>query len=146
MCISDDAGGSEELDDMYPVQLQIGADESDIFTVELFDMRIHKLGIDQVKVTEMESAQKAIETLDVAIMKVSNVRANLGAKENALEHIHTNVINSGENATASESRISDADMALEMTEFTKRNILIQSGQAMLAQSNQLPQGILQLLN
>ncbi|KEF40340.1 flagellin/flagellar hook associated protein [Schinkia azotoformans MEV2011] len=83
--------------------------------------------------------------MDNAITQISAVRSKLGATQNRLEHTINNLQTTSENLTASESRIRDADMALEMTEFTKNNILNQSAQAMLAQANQLPQGILQLL-
>lgn len=144
--IVEDTGLGSEQELVYePLILQVGPNSGDQFTMHLFDARTPNLGIDNIKVDPWEEAQIAINKIDNAIEKMSSERSKFGAYQNALEYIHTNVTNAGENATASESRISDADMALEMTEFTKRNILIQSGQAMLAQSNQLPQGILQLL-
>ena len=76
---------------------------------------------------------------------VSTERSNLGAFQNRLEHTTNNLQTSNENLTSAESRIRDLDMAEEMTNFTRNNILNQAGQAMLAQANQLPQGILQLL-
>ncbi|WP_044893078.1 flagellin [Bacillus alveayuensis] len=138
-----DSGNIE--DEMSHVILQIGANSGNTFTVELTDARTTALGIDDIKVDPREEAQKAINKIDDAIEKVSSERAKFGAYQNALEHIYNNVRNSNVNLTAAESRIADADMALEMAEFTKRNILNQSAQAMLSQANQFPQGILQLL-
>ena len=83
--------------------------------------------------------------IDTAITSVSQERANLGAYQNRLEHTINNLSTASENLTAAESRIRDVDMAKEMMEFTKNNILAQAAQAMLAQSQQLPQSVLQLL-
>jgi flagellin len=91
------------------------------------------------------NAQKLIQSLDDAISDVSANRANLGAVQNRLEHTIENLATSSENLTASESRIRDADMAAEMVGFTRSNILQQAGTSILAQANQLPQGILSLL-
>jgi flagellin len=91
------------------------------------------------------NAQKAITDIDAAIAAVSQTRADLGATQNRLEHTVANLGVSVENLTASESRIRDVDMAEEMVTFTRNNILSQAGTAMLAQANQVPQSILQLL-
>ncbi|GGD72737.1 flagellin N-terminal helical domain-containing protein [Paenibacillus nasutitermitis] len=96
-------------------------------------------------VTTSEKATAAIEVLDNAIKTISNERSKLGAFQNRLEHTINNLGASAENLTAAESRIRDVDMAKEMMEFTKNNILSQAAQAMLAQANQQPQGVLQLL-
>jgi flagellin len=96
-------------------------------------------------VTTSEKATAAIEVLDNAIKTVSGERSKLGAFQNRLEHTINNLGTSAENLTAAESRIRDVDMAKEMMEFTKNNILSQAAQAMLAQANQQPQGVLQLL-
>ena len=90
-------------------------------------------------------ADAAITIINDAIEQVSAERSKLGAYQNRLEHTINNLSTSAENLTAAESRIRDADMAKEMMEFTKNNILAQAAQAMLAQANQLPQGVLQLL-
>jgi len=92
-----------------------------------------------------EKAAAAVKVYDYAIARVSAQRSSLGAVQNRLEHTINNLKTAEENLTSSESRIRDTDMAMEMAEFTKNNILTQAAQAMLAQSNQLPQGILQLL-
>ena len=98
-----------------------------------------------IDVTSHEKASAAIKVFDTAIERISGERASLGALQNRLEHTINNLQVTTENLTSSESRIRDVDMAKEMTDFTKNNILNQSAQAMLAQANQLPQGILQLL-
>lgn len=98
-----------------------------------------------ISVLDHAAADAAIAAFDAAINKVSDARAQLGAVQNRLEHTINNLQVTHENLTAAESRIRDADMALEMTEFTRNNIINQSATAMLAQANQLPQGVLQLL-
>lgn len=124
---------------------QIGANEGQVVGLSIGDMTTTGLGIDSVTVTNHASAQSAIVAIDEAIRRVSEERGKLGAYQNRLEHTINNLKTANENLTSSESRIRDTDMAMEMTEFTKNNILNQAAQAMLAQSNQLPQGILQLL-
>ncbi|MCL6577623.1 flagellin [Kyrpidia sp.] len=86
-----------------------------------------------------------IANINSGINKVSKERANMGAYQNRLEHTINNLQTASENLTAAESRIRDVDMAKEMMNYTKQNILVQASQAMLAQANQLPQGVLQLL-
>ena len=98
-----------------------------------------------VNVSKRENADASIKIIDDAINEVSNQRSYLGAVQNRLEHTINNLGASQENLTAAESRIRDVDMAKEMMEFTKNNILTQAAQSMLAQANQTPQGVLQLL-
>ncbi|WP_010278701.1 flagellin N-terminal helical domain-containing protein [Paenibacillus senegalensis] len=98
-----------------------------------------------VDISSQETADAAITTINNALNVVSNERAKLGANQNRLEHTINNLGATAENLTAAESRIRDVDMAKEMMEFTKNNILTQAAQAMLAQANQQPQGVLQLL-
>ncbi len=90
-------------------------------------------------------ASTALTTIKTAIDTVSSERAKLGAVQNRLEHTINNLGTSSENLTSAESRIRDVDMASEMMEYTKNNILTQASQAMLAQANQQPQQVLQLL-
>ena len=101
--------------------------------------------LDSASIANMASANKAIEIISAATDQVSGQRAELGAMQNRLEHTLNNLGTAKENLTAAESSIRDVDMAKEMMEFTKNNILNQASQAMLAQANQLPQGVLQLL-
>jgi len=98
-----------------------------------------------IKVDTQQAANIAITVINNAIDTVSQERSKLGAMQNRLEHTIKNLDTSAENLQASESRIRDVDMAKEMMEFTKNNILQQAAQAMLAQANQVPQGVLQLL-
>lgn len=125
--------------------MQIGANEGQTMNISVNDMSSKALGVDGVDVTSAAGAQSAITTIDNALKQVSGERAKLGAFQNRLEHTINNLGTSAENLTASESRIRDVDMAKEMMEFTKNNILSQAAQAMLAQANQQPQGVLQLL-
>ncbi len=103
------------------------------------------LGVANVDVSDRDSANKAIDTIDSAISKVSMQRAGLGALQNRLEYTVNNLTTTNENLTNAESTIRDTDMATEMISYTKFNILQQASQAMLAQANQQPQAVLQLL-
>ncbi|WP_100406852.1 flagellin N-terminal helical domain-containing protein [Bacillus solitudinis] len=124
---------------------QIGPNTNQNVMIDIPQLDTVRLGIEKVDVTTQAGANQAIFTLDQAINILSDVRAKLGATQNRMEHTINNLQVTHENLTAAESRIRDADMALEMTEFTRNNILNQSATAMLAQANQLPQGVLQLL-
>ena len=103
------------------------------------------MGIDTLDISTSDGATVALNSLDAAITKVSTVRADLGAIQNRFEHTIANVNVAVENLSASESRIRDTDMALEMTQFTRSQILSQAGTAMLAQANSAPQDVLRLL-
>ena len=127
------------------VDFQIGANQTQTMKVTIEDMRTDALGIKDIDLSTKEGAQDAITKINDAIEKVSTQRSNLGAFQNRLEHTINNLGTSSENLTAAESRVRDVDMAKEMMEQTKNSILSQAAQAMLAQSNQMPQGVLQLL-
>ena len=127
--------------------LQIG-DTSDTFNqlnVAVQDMHAASLGIKDLKINTEEAAQAAIKNIKDAINTVSDVRGTLGATQNRLDHTINNLSVMTENIQDAESTIRDVDVAEEMMAYTKNNILIQSAQAMLAQANQVPQGVLQLL-
>lgn len=124
---------------------QIGANTGQTAFISMGDMRADALGVADVDVSTKFGAQAAIETVQVGLEKVSAQRSSLGAMQNRLEHTIKNLDTASENLQASESRIRDVDMAKEMMNFTKNNILTQAAQAMLAQANQAPQGVLQLL-
>jgi flagellin-like hook-associated protein FlgL len=109
------------------------------------NMSSSALGLDGVLVTTNPLANKAIRMIDLAVDKVSLARSKLGAIQNRLDHTVSNLNEMAQNLTGALSRIQDADMAKEMTEFTKNNIILQAATAMLAQANQLPQNVLQLL-
>ena len=108
-------------------------------------MSAKSIGITDVDISTLEDAQTAIDKIRTAINTVSSTRGDLGAIQNRLEHTINNLPVTTENMTAVESRIRDTDMAQEMMSYTKNNILVQAAQAMLAQANQVPQGVLQLL-
>lgn len=142
------------------LSMHIGANEGQTMDIQISDMRANKLGIGAVDengvqsqftsvadidVTTSSKAEDAITTINKAIEQVSDERAKLGSYQNRLEHTINNLGTSSENLTAAESRIRDVDMAKEMMNETKTNILAQAAQAMLAQANQQPQGVLQLL-
>jgi len=154
----------------FNTKFQIGANTGQSMSLNIQDMRSAALGITgnagqagftkensvnngtsdilneaALNVSTKEDASKAVEIIDKAISTVSAQRGNLGAVQNRLEHTINNLGTSAENLTAAESRIRDVDMAKEMMNFTKNNILSQAAQAMLAQANQQPQGVLQLL-
>ncbi|WP_394234943.1 flagellin [Niallia oryzisoli] len=138
-------GGSEFDLTNKALSFQIGANTNQSVFIDVPELSTVKLGIDGVSVMSQEGANDAIFKIEQAITKISATRSKLGATQNRLEHTINNLQTTSENLTSAESRIRDTDMALEMTEFTKNNILNQSAQAMLSQANQLPQGILQLL-
>ncbi|AMM96929.1 flagellin Hag [Bacillus pumilus] len=142
---------------------QIGANKAQKLDVNIEAMSSDKLGalnngtlvagqaVSNIDVTQFAAAtptltfDQQLDIVDGAIKQVSDQRSKLGAVQNRLEHTINNLGASGENLTAAESRIRDVDMAKEMSEFTKNNILSQASQAMLAQANQQPQNVLQLL-
>jgi len=125
--------------------LHIGANQKQDIGTGIANMSVNALGVDNVQVTSNALANEAIGKIDTAIGLVSGERSKLGAIQNRLDHTINNLGVTMENLTAAESRIRDADMAQEMMEFTKLQILSQSANAMLAQANQLPQNVLQLL-
>ncbi|MGE5507757.1 MAG: flagellin [Chitinophagales bacterium] len=126
-------------------QLQIGANSGQVLTVSIASATAADLTIDSLQVDSNANASAAIASIDAAIGTVSNIRASLGALQNRLEHTIANLGVAAENLLSSESRIRDVDMAQEMMSFTKVQILQQAGTAMLAQANQAPQTVLQLL-
>lgn len=128
-------------------KLQIGdtADSFNQLGVSAGTMSVKGLGLEGLDISNIDSAAKAIDTINAAIDDVSTVRSNLGAVQNRLEHTINNLGVTTENLTSAESRIRDTDMAEEMMAYTKNSILVQSAQAMLAQANTIPQGVLQLL-
>ena len=127
--------------------LQIGdtADSFNKMTVAVADMSAKGLGLDGLKITSEPLASGAIDKIKTAINSVSTARASMGALQNRLEHTINNLDVAVENLSAANSRIRDTDMAKEMMNYTKMNVLVQSAQAMLAQANQQPQSVLQLL-
>ncbi|HJF32267.1 MAG TPA: flagellin [Sporosarcina psychrophila] len=132
------------------VKFQVGANGGETITLKLSDNSVSGLKLDGLTALSGGSGANAtaaanLKIVQEAINTVSENRSNLGAVQNRLEHTINNLGASTENLTAAESRIRDVDMAKEMMDFTKNNILTQAAQAMFAQSNQMPQGVLQLL-
>ena len=127
--------------------LQIGdtAEDFNQLTVAVADMHASALGISAISIADQSSAKSAVDTIKTAINSVSSTRGGLGALQNRLEHTISNLSVMQENIQDAEANIRDVDVAEEMMAYTKNNILVQSAQAMLAQANQIPQGVLQLL-
>ena len=130
---------------MGAMQIQVGANEGQILAIEIPDLNTIYLGVDNLDITTEDKATAAINTVGKAINYLSSVRAKIGAYANRLEHIITNLDTTEENMTAAYSRIMDVDMATEMTEYSTVQVLVQASTSMLAQANERPQQVLQLL-
>ncbi|MEK4463049.1 flagellin [Paenibacillus sp. FSL H8-0315] len=129
------------------VQIHVGANKDQKIAVDLNTVKLDAIhtAIAAGDISTQANAEAAIQILDTNIGLISTGRSKLGALQNRLEHSIANVDNAAENLTAAESRVRDVDMAKEMMNQTKNSILAQAAQAMLAQANQQPQGVLQLL-
>ena len=125
--------------------LQVGALEGQKISISISTMNAKALGVANLKVSSFGKAGSAMTLIQKAISKVSTQRSALGALQNRLEHTIANLDTTSENTSAAESRIRDVDMAEEMVEYSKNNMLAQAGQSMLAQANQSTQGVLSLL-
>jgi flagellin len=139
--VSDGTGTSGSL----TLQIGDGASKDQQVSLSIGNMSAKGLGIDTVDVSTQEAALSSLQTIENAINQVSGTRADLGALQNRLEHTVNNLGVTSENLTSAESRIRDVDMAKEMMEMTKNNVLTQAAQSMLAQANTQPQSILKLL-
>lgn len=137
--------GLEPLAKAEKIQLQIGPTSKETVTINGKVMTASQLGVDKLNMNSVKGANSAITKIKDAINTVSSYRAQLGAKQNRLEHTINNLKVTNENVTAAESRIRDTDMAKEIAEYSKNNVLQQAAQSMLAQANQTPQGVLSLL-
>jgi len=126
-------------------QFQIGAEQVQSMQISMGDMSARALGIDKLDMTSVEGAQESLAKLNKALDTISTERSKLGAFQNRLEYSINNLRNTASNLTSAESRIRDADIAQEMIEFTRNQIVSQSGTAMLAQANMVPQSVLSLL-
>ncbi|MEC0207169.1 flagellin [Paenibacillus lautus] len=139
--------------DAKDLEFQVGANEGDTITLTLKSAQVADLTIKDLKdlttITDADTLNDQVKVnltkVQKTIDEVSEIRSGLGAVQNRLEHTVNNLGTTAENLQAAESRIRDVDMAKEMSDFTKNNILTQAATAMLAQANQQPQGILQLL-
>ena len=138
--------GTTLLSGSLNIDLQIGAEKTDTLTVKVSNLGCTSLGITTITgLTGATDANNAITLVKSAINYVSTERAKLGAIQNRLEYTINNLDTTAENMTSANSRIRDTDMAKEMMNYTKMNVLTQAAQAMLAQANQQPQSVLQLL-
>ena len=125
--------------------LQVGALSGQSISISIGNMNASSLKISGLTVSSFSAAGKAMASIQAAINSVSTQRSKLGALQNRLEHTINNLDTTSENTSAAESRIRDTDMATEMVEYSKNNILSQAGQSMLSQANQQTQGVLSLL-
>lgn len=127
------------------MRLQVGANEGQVIQVEIPALQALYLGVKDLDITTEDKATAAIDIVGDAINQLSGIRAKIGAYANRIEHTIANLDNTEENMTAAYSRIMDVDMATEMTEYSTVQVLVQSSTAMLAQANERPQSVLQLL-
>ena len=127
------------------IRIQLSAEPDDYKTIDRPPMTTSFLGINSVTISRTKYATKALDRVKAALEKTSEVRSYFGTTQNALEHAVNSNNNTAENTAASESRIRDTDMAKHMVEFHSRNILLQAGQAMIAQANNGASMVLQLL-
>ncbi|WP_020189121.1 flagellin [Kurthia sp. Dielmo] len=128
-----------------PLKIQAGANAGQTIDLTMNDMSADAIGITDASIATRDEADASISTLDAAIKSVSMERSRLGAYQNRMEHAYNVNVNTAENVTAAESRIRDADIAKEMMNFTKANILQQAAQYAMAMHMQTAQGMLQLL-
>ncbi len=127
------------------MEFQVGANEGQTINVIIPEISLKNMGIDQINCTTQEDARESIDMVDVALEFISQTRSSLGAYQNRLEHTISSLDITGENMTAAYSRLIDVNMADEMVEYTKLQVLAQAGTTMLAQANERPQSALQLL-
>ena len=133
------------LDGSFKGDLQVGSLKGQTISISISKMNAGSIGVSALKVSSNTAAGETMSKIQKAIESVSTQRSKLGAIQNRLEHTINNLDTTSENTQAAESRIRDTDMASEMVEYSKNNILQQAGQSMLAQANQQNQGVLSLL-
>ncbi|MDD6811320.1 MAG: flagellin [Lachnospiraceae bacterium] len=124
---------------------QIGANEGQILEIRIPEISLKRMGITEANVSTQDSSREAIDSIKNAILYVSSARSRLGAYQNRLEHTVSNLDVTSENMTSSYSRIMDVDMAEEMTTYTTQQVITQAATSMLAQANERPSQVLQLL-
>ena len=134
-----------DLTGIGAMTMQVGANEGQTLDIRIPKVSSKNLAIEDLDVSTEDEARKSIDRISKAINEISNIRSRLGAYENRLEHIVSSLDTTEESMTAAYSRIIDVNMAEEMTEYTKDQVLSQAGTSMLAQANQRPSQILQLL-
>ena len=146
----DESLRAQNKSDDNSINLQVGAKANQSIKVGLTDMKAQALGLQgkdngTLQVSNRDQANAAINVLDAAIQKALDQQTTIGAIQSRLEYTQSNLTTASENVTAAESTIRDADMAKEMTEYTKNNVLMQAAQSMLAQANQSSSNVLSLL-
>lgn len=132
-------------EEVKQIWIQCSSKTDDGMYLDFGEMNSRALGIDSIDVTTERGAKRSLEMVDAGLQYVSGIRARIGAQQNRLEHTINNNSNTMENLTAAESAIRDTDMADEMVKYSMQSILSQTGQSMLAQANQINQGVLSLL-
>ncbi|KAA9022091.1 flagellin [Niallia endozanthoxylica] len=142
---SSEKGKDAVLTEPNQVQFQIGANSGNSISLHFMNTETTAIGVDSLSVIDAPNRKGALSKIDKAIEMISSERSTIGVIQNRLEYTINNLSTYSENLTAAESRIRDLDMAREIMAQTKNSILTQASQAMLAQSNQIPQGVLQLL-
>lgn len=138
-------GGTWTVQWTATIQVGYTKENYDQIQIEFYQIDTKSLGIDEIKFTSLNDAQSALKAIDSAVFSVAAFRADLGAYQNRLQYTASNLAVSIENYIASDSTIRDTDMAQEMINFTKNQILVQTSMAMLAHANALPQNILALI-
>lgn len=134
-----------KVTDIGKMAFHVGSNKDQVIETEIPSISAKSLYLDQINVNSHDSASRAISLVDDAITQVSSIRATLGAAQNRLEHTYDTNNSTSENINSAVSRIRDTDMATEMVEYTKDNVLQQAGTSVLSQANELPQMALQLL-
>ena len=134
-----------KVTDIGKMAFHVGSNKDQVIETEIPSISAKSLYLDQVNVNSHQSASRAISLVDDAITQVSSIRATLGAAQNRLEHTYDTNNSTSENINSAVSRIRDTDMATEMVEYTKDNVLQQAGTSVLSQANEIPQMALQLL-
>ncbi len=134
-----------DLKGLGPMRLQVGANEGQILELRIPELSLSRLGLDRMDLSTKEGCEDAIDRASAALEQISAIRSRLGAYQNRLESLESSLDITHENITAAYSRIMDVDMAKEMTEYSTSQILNQSSTSMLAQANERPSQVLQLL-
>lgn len=135
----------QEVTDVGTMSIHIGANQDQVIKIDIPPITTYALGTDNINVMTGYMAQRAIETVDVAITRANDIRSKIGAYENRFEHTRNNLSTSTENLTKSLSTVTDTDMAEEMTEYTAVTVMTQAATSILSQANERPSTVLQLL-
>ena len=146
--VADNGGAvtvTQKVTSMGTMTVQLGANEGQVLEVDIPVVNTHTLGFDNINVCTEKGASETISKVASAINRVSSVRSTLGAYQNRLESVVSHLASYTQDMTSAVSSIEDADMAEEMTEYTQQNVITQAATSMLAQANERPQSVLQLL-